>query len=195
MGKIVVCMGKSSAGKDTIVKELLRENKYHLQKIVPSTTRPIRFGEVNGQEYYFNTEEEMWRLDREHKIIERRKYNTKNGIWYYYTTNQDIDLENHNYIAINTLEGLDGYIQHYGRDKVISLLFELDDGERFQRALNRENEQEEPKYAELCRRFLADSKDFSKENIEKRPITKEIDNNSDIRQTVEEVNKVLSLYL
>ncbi|MDE5587019.1 MAG: guanylate kinase, partial [Bacilli bacterium] len=194
MGKIVVCMGKSSSGKDTIVKELLRKNKYHLQKIVPSTTRPIRFGEVNGQEYYFNTEEEMWRLDREHKIIERRKYDTEHGTWYYYTTNQGIDLEKHNYITMNTLEGLDGYIEHYGRDKIISLLIDLEDGERFQRALDREKKQEEPKYAELCRRFLADSKDFSKENIERRKITKIINNQHGIEQTLEEVNKVLSLY-
>lgn len=41
MGKIVVCMGKSSSGKDTIIEQLLKENKYHLQKIVQSTTRPI----------------------------------------------------------------------------------------------------------------------------------------------------------
>ncbi len=195
MGKIVVCMGKSSSGKDTVVRELLRDNKFHLQKIVPSTTRPIRFGEINGREYYFHTEEEMRRLDREHKIIERREYHTIQGTWYYYTTSQHIDLERHNYIAINTLEGLDGYIQHYGRDKIISLLFQLDDGERFQRALDRENEQETPKYSKLCRRFLADSKDFSIENIEKRPITKTIDNNGNIEQTIEEVNKVLNLYL
>lgn len=195
MGKIVVCMGKSSSGKDTVVKELLRENKYHFQKIIPSTTRPIRFGEIDGREYYFNTEEEMWRLDRRHKIIERRQYNTEQGTWYYYTTNQNIDLENHNYITVNTLEGLDCFIEYYGRDKIISLLIQLEDGERFQRALNREKEQENPKYKELCRRFLADSRDFSLENIEKRIITKTINNQGDIQQTVKEVNKVLGLYL
>ena len=29
----------------------------------------------------------------------------------------------------------------------------------------REQKQEEPKYAEMCRRFLADQEDFSEENI------------------------------
>jgi len=48
---------------------------------------------------------------------------------------------------------------------------------------------------ELCRRFLADSTDFSEENIGKRSITKVIDNNGDIQETIEEVNKVLNLYL
>lgn len=195
MGKIVVCMGKSSSGKDTIIKELLRENKYHLQKIVPSTTRPIRFGEVNGREYYFGTEKEMWQLEQEHKIIERRKYDTEQGTWYYYTTSENIDLEKHNYITISTLEGLDDYIRYYGSNRIISLLFQLEDGERLQRALNEESEKENPTYTELCRKFLADFKDFSKEDLEKRPITKVIDNNGNIQETVEEVNKVLSLYL
>ena len=36
-----------------------------------------------------------------------------------------------------------------------------------QRALDRERQQTEPKYAELCRRFLADEADFSAENMEK----------------------------
>jgi len=195
MGKIVVCMGKSYSGKDTIVKELLKENKYHLQNIILSTTRPIRAGEINGCEYYFNTEEEMWRLEREHKIIERREYHTMDKAWYYYTTSQDIDIENHNYITINTLTALDGYIHYYGEDKIISLLFELDAGERLQRSLDREKEQENPNYAELCRRFLAETKEFSSENIQERPITEVISNEGDIKQTVEKVNKVLSLYL
>lgn len=99
----------------------MKVNKYRLQNIVPSTTRLIRFGEVNGREYHFNTEEEMWRLDREHKIIERREYNTMKGTWYYYTTSQNINLEMNNYITINTLEGLDGYVQYYGREQIISL--------------------------------------------------------------------------
>lgn len=195
MGKIVVCMGKSSSGKDTIIKQLLKENKYHLQKIVQSTTRPIRFGEVNGKEYYFHTEEEMNKLNRHHQIIEQRKYNTEQGSWYYFTTSQAIDLENHNYITISTLEGLESHIRYYGKDKIISLLFRLDDGERLQRALIKEINQENPQYVEMCRHYLADFHEFSTEDVGKNSITKIIDNNGKIQETVEEVNKVLNLYL
>ena len=42
---------------------------------------------------------------------------------------------------------------------------QVEDGERLQRALLREREQEKPKYEEMCRRFLADQEDFSEENI------------------------------
>ena len=53
------------------------------------------------------------------------------------------------------------------------LYIEVEDGERLQRALDRERQQTEPKYAELCRRFLADEADFSAENMEKCGIREE----------------------
>ena len=51
------------------------------------------------------------------------------------------------------------------------IYIELDDGDRLQRALNREKKQAVPKYAEMCRRFLADAEDFSEENLRKEKIT------------------------
>ena len=56
MGKIVYLMGKSSSGKDTIFKELMKEGTMDLRTIVPYTTRPIRAGEENGVEYFFTDE-------------------------------------------------------------------------------------------------------------------------------------------
>lgn len=53
MGKIVYLMGKSSSGKDTVFKELMKEGTMDLRTIVPYTTRPIRAGEENGVEYFF----------------------------------------------------------------------------------------------------------------------------------------------
>ncbi len=47
----------------------------------------------------------------------------------------------------------------------------------------------------MCRRFLADQKDFSRENIEKRKIDAIIKNNGTLEETLEKVNKVLSLHL
>ena len=57
MGKIVYLMGKSSSGKDTIFKELMKEGTMDLRTIVPYTTRPIRAGEENGVEYFFTDED------------------------------------------------------------------------------------------------------------------------------------------
>ena len=95
----------------------------------------------------------------------------------------------------NTLEGLDKFVKFYGIENIISLLVTIDDGIRLQRALDREKKEENPKYQELCRRFLADSIDFSEENISKRSITSIINNNCSIDNTMQEVEKVLKLYL
>lgn len=136
MGKIVILMGQSSSGKDTIQKELFLQKKFVLKPLVLHTTRPPREGEQNGREYYFDTEEEL-----------------------------------------------------------LSILIQTDDGIRLNRALEREERQPIPNYKEMCRRFLVDQKDFSRENIEKRKIDAIIKNNGTLEETLEKVNKVLSLHL
>ena len=58
----------------------------------------------------------------------------------------------------------------------ITLYLYVEDGERLQRALNRERAQKEPRYAELCRRFLADEADFSEERLMEAGIGKRFEN-------------------
>ena len=197
MGKIILFMGPSSSGKDTIFSRLLetKGEKYSLKKIMMSTTRPIRTGELEGREYYFKKEEEMRKLEEEKQIIESRKYNTIYGPWYYFTTNNSMDLNTYNYVGLNTLEGYDQYLKYYDQKKIIPILINVDPGIRLQRALKREQRESNPKYEELCRRFLADSIDFSEENIRKRNITNIIDNNGSIDRTLNKVEKVLKLNL
>ena len=195
MGKIVLFMGPSSSGKDAIKRRLIKDNKFCFKEMIMSTTRPKRTGEVEGREYYFKTVEEMLKLEEEGKIIEKRKYDTVYGPWYYFTTSSSIDLEHYNYIGSNTLEGLDEFVKFYGLDNIISFLIKVDDGIRLERALNRERKEKYPKYKELCRRFLADDIDFREENINKREITSIIYNNGSIDNTIGEIEKVLKLKL
>ncbi len=173
MGKIFYLMGKSSTGKDTIYKFILKENKFKLRKIVPYTTRPIREGEENGREYHFIDEAEVESLAAQDKIIEMRAYNTFHGTWCYLTVDDGrIRLDKHNYIIIGTLESYKRTVDYFGQDAVVPIMVEVDNGVRLQRALNRERGQENPKYQEMCRRFLADEEDFSVEAMEKAGITK-----------------------
>ena len=88
MGRIFCLMGKSSTGKDTIYKELLAKEQLNLHRIVPYTTRPIREGEQNGEEYFFTDEEGIRRLEDENRIIEMRCYDTCFGPWKYLTVNE-----------------------------------------------------------------------------------------------------------
>ena len=52
MGKIFYIMGKSSSGKDTIYRKLQESENLKLGRLVLYTTRPIRDGEKEGQEYH-----------------------------------------------------------------------------------------------------------------------------------------------
>ncbi|MBR6004248.1 MAG: guanylate kinase [Lachnospiraceae bacterium] len=177
MGKIVYIMGKSSTGKDTIFKELVRKNEFNFKTIVTYTTRPIREGEKNGQEYFFTDEAGFNKLKSEGKVIEDRCYNTIHGPWIYFTADDGQINDTDNYITIGTLESYVKICEYYGNSRIIPVLVELDDGVRLQRALNREKKQDKPKYEEMCRRFLADSADFSEEKIESAKIKRRFYNN------------------
>ena len=166
MGKIVCLMGKSSSGKDTIYKKLLAQNEVVLQAIVPYTTRPIRAGEREGVEDHFTDEAGFQELCSWGNVIEDRTYHTCLGMWRYFTVADDaVDLLHNDYVMIGTLEAYTKLQRFYGEEKVLAVMIDLDDGERLQRALDRERAQDDPKYEEMCRRFLADAEDFSGEKL------------------------------
>ena len=189
MGKIFCVMGKSATGKDTIYQKLLSESKLDLKKIIPYTTRPIREGEVEGREYHFCTEEDVQQLEQEGRIVELRSYNTVYGIWKYFTVDDgNIQLNQENYLLIGTLEAYTKIRDYFGEDKVLPIYIEVEDGERLLRAITREKSQDVPKYEEMCRRFLADAKDFSEENLKAAGIERRFVN-VDLLDTIEKVEK------
>jgi len=168
MGYIFYIMGKSSSGKDSIYNRLIGDKELNLEKIIGYTTRPKREGEENGCEYFFTDEVGLSKIENDGILIEKRIYNTVYGDWTYFTADDgQINLNKNNYILIGTLESYEKVRKYYGEDKVIPVYINIDDGERLLRAINREKKQKNPGYEELCRRFLADARDFSKENLER----------------------------
>ena len=191
MGKLIVLMGKSATGKDTIYKLLQADKKLNLQQLVPYTTRPMRVGEVEGEAYHFVTEEEFHELLKQGRVIEHRSYNTVHGLWRYFTVeDEQLDLNQHSYLLIGTLEAYVSIVKHIGTDKVIPVMVTLDDGVRLERAFTRERQQEHPKYEEMCRRFLADSADYAQDKIEAAGITKVFENHSS-EITAEEISSYI----
>lgn len=167
MGKIFYLMGKSSSGKDTIFKALLSDGELSLKQIVPYTTRPIREGEQNGVEYFFTDEAGVQAMQEQNRIIELRVYRTCHGDWKYFTAADDqINLEKENYLVIGTPEAFLKVRDYFGKERVLPVYIELDDGVRLQRALDREKAQDQPKYEEMCRRYLADAADFAEDKLE-----------------------------
>lgn len=188
MGKIICLMGKSSSGKDTIYKRLLEQDHIRLKEIITYTTRPIRAGERDGVEYHFTDEAGYLSLEQSGRIIESRVYDTYNGKWRYFTVSDDgIDLSEQSYIMIATLEAYEKIREYYGKDKVLPIMIELDDGIRLQRAVDREKAQDNPRYEEMCRRFLADAKDFSVEKLQNADISRTFDNNDDLEHCLENI--------
>lgn len=187
MNKIYYMMGKSSTGKDTLYKRILANGEIQLKTVVLYTTRPIRDGETDGTEYFFCDMNKVEELQAEGRIIERRDYNTIHGIWTYFTVDDgQIDLEHYDYLVMGTLESYQKIREYYGRDSVVPIYIEVEDGERLQRALNRERGQVIPKYEEMCRRFLADSKDFCEEKLAEAEIDQRF-LNLDLEQTEAEI--------
>lgn len=176
MGKIYCVMGKSSSGKDTVYKKLKEQYK-EFRLIVPYTTRPIREGEKDGVEYYYVDPEQFRAMKEDGKVIESRSYNTKCGIWTYFTADDgQIDLSAADYLLIGTLVSYQALREYFGEEAIVPVYLEVEDGLRLARALERERRQEKPKYAEMCRRFLADEEDFSEENLIKSGITERFGN-------------------
>ena len=190
MGKIFYIIGKSSSGKDTIYKKILDKNLFNLKQIVMYTTRPIRAKETEGVEYHFINDQEFEKLRSQDKIIEERSYNTIHGLWRYFTVNDGQMNTEEDCLMIGVLNSFVSTREYYGKEKVIPIFIDLDDGVRLQRALDRERMQDEPKYAELCRRYLADLEDFAENKIVEAGITKRF-YNEDLEKCLEEIGNYI----
>lgn len=59
-GELIIISGTTCAGKDTVVKSLLKKSS-NITKSISYTSRPIRSGEKNGKDYYFVDKEEFER--------------------------------------------------------------------------------------------------------------------------------------
>ncbi len=187
MGKIYYIMGKSSSGKDTIYKKLMERMRGKLKTVTGYTTRPMREGETDGVEYFFVTREKYREMKSQGIVIESRDYNTVYGVWTYFTADDgQIELEKSDYLLIGTLESYKGLRDYYGKEKIIPLYIEADDGDRLLRAIKREKKQDAPGYEEMCRRFLADQQDFCEERLTECGIVRRY-KNIDLEKCIEEI--------
>ena len=98
---MILLVGKTAVGKDTIQNELI---KLGYNTVVSYTTRPPRKNEVNGISYHFITKEEFLQKEKEGYFAETTSYNVATGeTWYYGSAIQD--LSNDKVMIVNP-EGL-----------------------------------------------------------------------------------------
>lgn len=86
-GKLIVLSGPSAVGKGTIAKYIIDNYPgFHLS--VSSTTRPPRTGEVDGQAYFFRTEQEFLEDVENSKLLE---WATVHGNYHYGTPREPVE--------------------------------------------------------------------------------------------------------
>jgi len=191
MGRIYYIFGKSSTGKDTIYKQILADQNLNLNSVVLYTTRPIRDGEIPDVTYHFVTEDDFQRLKADGRIIEDRAYATIHGLWRYFTVHDEaLDLEHKDYLIIGVLSSYLSIRDYFGEENVVPIYIEVPDGIRLQRALDRENKPENGKYVEMCRRFVADSEDFSEDKLEAADLRRRFVND-DLNRCIEEISEFI----
>jgi len=134
----------------------------------------MRAGETDGVTYNFTDEKGLEEFESSGNIIERRDYNTVKGLWTYFTADDgQIDIKGEKrYIVIGTLQAYERFGAYFGKEHIVPIYIEVDDVTRIKRALEREERQQEPQIAEMCRRYLADEKDFSEEALKAAGIEK-----------------------
>ena len=148
--KIIALFGKSGVGKDTLQKYLIKKIP-NSQGIVSCTTRPKRDYEVNGVDYHFITVGDMTAKVLQGDMIEVTDFNN----WFYGTEFSELKEDKIN-IGIFNIHAIECILQDE-RLEVYPIYINSSPKTRLLRALNREDE---PDCLEICRRFLADEKDF-----------------------------------
>lgn len=187
MGKIVLFLGPTLAGQEILKVRLMKEESYNFHKIIKTTTREKRFDEIDGDNYHFISVERLKNIPTE-EIVERKDFDKIT----YFTHSKDIDLENNNYLDVNSIEGLDKYIAYYGENAIVPIFVKMNRDERIQLVLTHERQKKNPNYSAMCQKYLDEASIYSDENLAKRNITDIVINNCDLEDMVEQTKLILS---
>lgn len=140
-------IGKSAAGKDHARK--ICQQWLNMEYQVSYTTRPPRKHEIDGQDYFFISNEQFNdKIDAE----EWHEFVSFNG-WHYGTTKEQFYTKNS--VFIMTPSGLN-CMEEIDRNESLVVYLDIDEDIRRKRIMER-NESDDS----LERRILADRKDFA----------------------------------
>lgn len=148
--KIIALIGQSGAGKDRMLKELIKSNK-NFHEIISCTSRPPREGEIDGINYHFLSNNEFANELLKNAFMEATVFNN----WAYGTRFQDLDEEKIN-IGVFNPDGIYNLLEHKNINLKIYYIT-VSDKERLMRQLKRE---QNPNIEEIIRRYKTDKADF-----------------------------------
>lgn len=131
MFEVIAIVGESCSGKTTISKSLA--DIINGNEIISLTSRPPRDGEVNGEDYWYVTEEVIDILNDNGELIE---YTIHNGNKYA-LAKSDFYVNQSNIVVCN-LDGVDNLIDYFGEDNIILIRVHATENTRRERALIRD---------------------------------------------------------
>lgn len=144
--KLIAVVGKAGSGKDYLSSKWTKERDCH--KVVSSTTRPKRDGEVEGVDYHFLPVAEFMKSS----FLEQTKFRG----WHYGTRLEDLNPEKAN-IGVFNPEAVYQLAKSAQIDLII-VYVEANDKTRLLRQLLRE---QDPVVREIIRRWESDTWDFA----------------------------------
>lgn len=184
MKKIMVLLGASATGKDTVAKHI--SEKYNIPMAISYTTRPMRSNETQGVEYYFISDGEMHEKFKNGEVIEHTSYYIQSEDVSYTYANVVEEFEKGDYVlTILNPHGLYQFNKSQYKDNLVSIMLNCDARVRLIRSLNRD---ENVNVKEVLDRMVRDELDF----IERRPKTDyEIDTNKPLEEVFNNIDRII----
>ena len=179
-------IGSSGSGKNAILEKLLKKSELNLRRVVTCTTRPMREKEIPGQDYHYIDKSLAIKMMNSDIVIEARRYKVNSGeYWYYFTPdfclNESI-IQDQNLICAASPDQFGAYFKAFP-GYVVPIIITVSDKVRLIRSLSREDN---PDCKEICRRYLADTKDYSYTDVDPMFI---FSNNEDIDKLVDYIGR------
>lgn len=113
---IVVLLGKTSSGKDTVCNQLIQKG---YKKLVTYTTRPMRPDEVQDKTYHFISKEEFETLISKGFFAEHTSYDAKEGTWLYGSAYDDYENESDLIVILNP-SGYEQILKNLNKEDITS---------------------------------------------------------------------------
>ena len=191
--KIFALLGYMGVGKDTILKQVLKDMD-DVRPIISTTTRPMRKGETEGVEYYFIDDTEFFRRGTD--FVEQRIYHTKvkeNGVekdatWRYGIERMELEKDDYLIVIVDSV-GYKELKNYVGNNKIVPIFISAPQEELKARALARGDLE-----AEVDRRLKDDYERFMDFRV--RTVYHEVKNGEGrLEEAIKEVEGIITKHI
>ena len=191
--KIFALLGYMGVGKDTILKQVLKDMD-DVKPIISTTTRPMRKGETEGVEYYFIDDTEFFRRGTD--FVEQRIYHTKvkengvekNATWRYGIERMELEKDDYLIVIVDSV-GYKELKDYVGNGRIVPIFISAPQEELKARALARGDLE-----AEIDRRLKDDYERFMDFRV--RTVYHEVKNtNGRLEEAIKEVENIITKHI